>query len=95
MAEIHVAIGLRATSRTARHGTEREKHILTRGKSVEEVHGMFVLQTTGSSERNGHCDRLQSDPQLRQCFLEMQRRWLSLARSYEFAEPTCVPVGRR
>jgi hypothetical protein len=36
-----------------------------------------------------HCAdkaRLQSDPQLRQCFLEMQRRWLSLARSYEFAE---------
>jgi len=30
--------------------------------------------------------RLQSDPQLRQCFLEMQRRWLGLARSYEFAE---------
>ena len=36
-----------------------------------------------------HCAdraRLQSDPQLRQDFLEMQRRWLALARSYEFAE---------
>jgi len=30
--------------------------------------------------------RLQSDPQLRQGFLEMQQRWLSLARSYEFLE---------
>jgi hypothetical protein len=30
--------------------------------------------------------RLQSDPQLRQDFLEMQQRWLSLARSYEFLE---------
>jgi len=36
-----------------------------------------------------HCAdtaRLPSDPQLRQDFLEMQQRWLSLARSYEFAE---------
>ena len=36
-----------------------------------------------------HCAdkaRFQSDPQLRQDFLEMQRRWLGLARSYEFSE---------
>ncbi len=36
-----------------------------------------------------HCEDkawLQSDPQLRQDFLEMQQRWLSLARSYEFLE---------
>ena len=36
-----------------------------------------------------HCAdkaQLQSDPQLRRDFLEMQRRWLSLARSYEFSE---------
>jgi hypothetical protein len=36
-----------------------------------------------------HCEdkaRLQSDPQFRQDFLEMQQRWLSLARSYEFLE---------
>ncbi len=36
-----------------------------------------------------HCEdkaRLQSDPQLRQDFLEMQQRWLSLARSYEFLD---------
>jgi hypothetical protein len=36
-----------------------------------------------------HCAdraRFQSDPQLHQDFLEMQRRWLALARSYEFAE---------
>ena len=36
-----------------------------------------------------HCEdkaRLQSDPQIRQDFLEMQQRWLSLARSYEFLE---------
>ena len=30
--------------------------------------------------------RLQSEPQLRQDFLEMQQRWLSLARSYEFLD---------
>jgi hypothetical protein len=36
-----------------------------------------------------HCEdkaRLQSDPQFRQDFLEMQQRWWSLARSYEFLE---------
>ena len=36
-----------------------------------------------------HCEDkawLQSDPQLRQDFLGMQQRWLSLARSYEFLE---------
>ncbi len=30
--------------------------------------------------------RIQSDPKRRQEYLEMQRRWLGLARSYEFAE---------
>ena len=30
--------------------------------------------------------QLQSDPQLRIDYLEMQRRWLGLARSYEFSE---------
>ena len=29
---------------------------------------------------------LQTDPQLRQVYLHMQQRWLSLARSYEFSE---------
>jgi hypothetical protein len=36
-----------------------------------------------------HCAdraRLQSDPELRKDYLEMRRRWLALARSYEFAE---------
>lgn len=36
-----------------------------------------------------HCARSaqnQSDPQVRQSYLEMQTRWLSLARSYEFSE---------
>ncbi len=36
-----------------------------------------------------HCAdkaQLQSDPQLRNDFPEMKRRWLSLARSYEFTE---------
>jgi hypothetical protein len=36
-----------------------------------------------------HCAlkaQIQSDPQLRQDFLEMQQRWLSLARCYEFSE---------
>ena len=53
---------------------------------------MFVSVSREASECRlyaEHCAdkaRLQSDPQLRQCFFEMQRRWLSLARSYEFAE---------
>ena len=53
---------------------------------------MFVSVSREASECRlyaEHCAdkaRLQSDPQLRQCFLEMQQRWLSLARSYEFAE---------
>ncbi len=36
-----------------------------------------------------HCEdkaRLQADPRLRQDFVEMQQRWLSLARSYEFLD---------
>ncbi len=36
-----------------------------------------------------HCAQnaqMQSDPQVRQSYLEMQRRWLSLASSYEFSE---------
>ncbi len=36
-----------------------------------------------------HCAdraRRQSDPQLRDDYIDMQRRWLALARSYEFAE---------
>jgi hypothetical protein len=53
---------------------------------------MFVSVSSEASECRlyaEHCAdraRLQSDPQLRQCFLEMQRRWLGLARSYEFVE---------
>ena len=53
---------------------------------------MFVSVSREASECRLYAEhsaakaRLQSDPQLRQCFLEMQRRWLSLARSYEFAE---------
>jgi hypothetical protein len=30
--------------------------------------------------------RRHPDPQLRENYIEMQRRWLGLARSYEFAE---------
>jgi hypothetical protein len=30
--------------------------------------------------------QVQSDPERRREYLEMQRRWLSMARSYEFAE---------
>jgi hypothetical protein len=62
---------------------------------------MFVSVSREASECRlyaEHCAdkaRLQSDPQLRQCFLEMQQRWLSLARSYEFTERLEVPVGRR
>jgi hypothetical protein len=51
---------------------------------------------TNLSEQAGECRlhaeycadnaRLQSDSQLRNDFLEMQRRWLSLAHSYEFTE---------
>jgi hypothetical protein len=51
---------------------------------------------TNLSEQAGECRlyaehcadnaRLQSDPQLRNDFLEMQRRWLCLASSYEFTE---------
>jgi hypothetical protein len=53
---------------------------------------MFVISNQDAREcrlHAEHCEdkaRLQSDPQLRQDFLEMQRRWLSLARSYEFLE---------
>jgi hypothetical protein len=45
--------------------------------------------TSRSGRCVGYCAdkaQLQSDPQLRNDFLEMQQRWLSLARSYEFSE---------
>jgi hypothetical protein len=45
-----------------------------------------------------HCEdkaRLQSDPQLRQDFLEMQQRWLSLARSYEFLDRSYFRLLKR
>jgi hypothetical protein len=57
-----------------------------------EEGAMFANLTEQAGECRlyaGHCAdkaQLQSDPQLRRDFLEMQRRWLSLARSYEFSE---------
>ena len=51
---------------------------------------MFVTTNKDARECHFHAEHckdkagLQSDPQLRQDFLEMQQRWLSLARSYEF-----------
>ena len=54
---------------------------------------MFLVPNKEAREcrlRAEHCEDkagLQSDPQLRpEDFLEMQQRWLSLARSYEFLE---------
>jgi hypothetical protein len=53
---------------------------------------MFVSVSREASECRlyaEHCAdkaRLQSEPQLRQEFLDMQQRWLSLARCYEFSE---------
>jgi len=40
----------------------------------------------GQAKKCADLAQLQSDPKRRREFLEMQRRWLSLARSYEFAE---------
>ncbi len=53
---------------------------------------MFLVTNKDAREcrlHAGHCEdkaRLQSDPRLRQDFLRMQQRWLSLAQSYEFLE---------
>ena len=53
---------------------------------------MFVNLTEQAGECRLYAERcadkaqLQSDPQLRIDYLEMQRRWLGLARSYEFSE---------
>ena len=47
------------------------------------------LQVRECRQYAEHCERTardQSDPQLRRSYLEMQRRWLGLARSYEFSE---------
>lgn len=38
------------------------------------------------AERCAQNAQNQSDPQLRQSYLEMQSRWLGLASSYEFSE---------
>ena len=38
------------------------------------------------AEQCARTARDQSDPQLRQSYLEMQKRWLGLARGYEFSE---------
>ncbi len=53
---------------------------------------MFLTTNKDARECRFHAEhredkaRLQSDPQLRRDFLEMQQRWLSLARSYEFLD---------
>jgi hypothetical protein len=53
---------------------------------------MSVLVSSQARECRGFAEycadraRLQPDPQLRKDYLEMQGRWLALARSYEFAE---------
>jgi hypothetical protein len=53
---------------------------------------MFVNLSEQAGECRLHAEhcadkaQLQSNPRLRNDFLEMQRRWLSLARSYEFTE---------
>jgi hypothetical protein len=38
------------------------------------------------AEQCAQCAQNHSDPQVRQSYQEMQSRWLSLARSYEFSE---------
>jgi hypothetical protein len=53
---------------------------------------MFVSVSREASECRLYAEqcadraRLESDPKLRQDFLDMERRWLSLARCYEFPE---------
>jgi hypothetical protein len=53
---------------------------------------MFVSVSREASECRLYAEqcadraRLQSDPKLRQDFLDMEQRWLSLARCYEFPE---------
>jgi hypothetical protein len=47
------------------------------------------VQAQECREYAEHCAqsaRNQPDPQIRQSYLEMQRRWLGLARSYEFSD---------
>jgi hypothetical protein len=47
------------------------------------------VQAQECREYAEHCAqsaRNQLDPQIRQSYLEMQRRWLGLARSYEFSD---------
>jgi len=40
----------------------------------------------GQAKKCADMAQIQSDPKRRQEYLEMQRRWQSLARSYEFSE---------
>ena len=53
---------------------------------------MFVKLGEQAHECRLYADRcaaqaeLQTDPKLRQVYLRMQQRWLSLARSYEFSK---------
>jgi hypothetical protein len=53
---------------------------------------MFVSVSREASECRLYAEqcagraRLQSDPKLRQDFLDMEQRWLSLARCHEFSE---------
>ena len=48
--------------------------------------GSQARECRGFAEYCADRARLQPDPQLRKDYLEMQGRWLALARSYEFAE---------
>ena len=72
-------------------------HCTVEGLTQERVSGApgrsamlpISVQAQECREYAEHCAqsaRNQPDPQIRQSYLEMQRRWLGLARSYEFSD---------
>lgn len=45
-----------------------------------------IRECLGHAEDCAHQAKSEADPQLRQDFLDLEQRWLKLARSYEFAD---------
>ncbi len=56
---------------------------LNEGRALHNSLSDNIRDCYGHAE---HCRRRQSDPLLRQDFLDCERRWLLLARGYELAE---------
>jgi hypothetical protein len=63
-----------------------EARFCDEGRALRNILGENIRECYGHAELCRHRAKEQSDPVLRQDFLDCERRWLLLARGYELAE---------